>query len=280
MAHIMKFRHRSEMILDSGAAFFTKFPNLTPAQITHYMSAFGHLNYTPKNATVFWKHLEANLDSKFAQFKPSDALNTLLYCIYLQKHPLNFVSRVFNPNFLDRLFEDSMAQPQPEASLVLNKNKLQALDAALTLECPTKYKGPLLPRSAVRPVWQDGRVRSMSFLLRDLLSNKDRQTSNSVLLPDLPGIELFLLDLVLHPTLCSWKRGYSQVDRSQCTVLLIHVPEHYSRDGKELTGPQVLRKRILRLLGFRVVDLNYETLARLKMHPLALRQHIERTMQN
>jgi len=70
------------------------------------------------------------------------------------------------------------------------------------------------------------------------------------------------------------------VDRSQCSVLLIHVPEHYSRGGKELTGPQVLRARIVKLLGFKVVHLNYDTLNRLKVHPSALRQHVEKMMQN
>ncbi|XP_065332493.1 FAST kinase domain-containing protein 3, mitochondrial-like isoform X2 [Cloeon dipterum] len=279
MAHIMKFRHRSDVILDCGANFFVRCSNLTPTQITHYLSAFGHLNYQPKNAEAFWMHLESVLDAKFAQFKPSDALDTLLYCIYLQKHPLNFVSRVFNPNFLDRLSDDSMAQAQPEATLIVNRNKLQALDAALTLECPNTYNGPLLPKNPVRPIWQDGRIRSMSFYLRDLLSNSDRQAANSVLLSDLPAIELFLVDLVVHPTVSGWNKKLSNVDRSQCTVLLIHVPEHYSRDGKELTGPQVLRKRIFMSLGFEVVDLNYDTLNRLKVHPNAIRQHVEKMLQ-
>ncbi|XP_059469787.1 FAST kinase domain-containing protein 3, mitochondrial-like [Neocloeon triangulifer] len=280
MAHIMKFRHRSEMILDGGATFFVKCPNLTPTQIMHHLSAFGHLNYLPKNADQFWKHVETSLDAKFAQFKPTDALNTLLYCIYLQKHPLNFVTRVFNPNFLDRLSDDSMAQPQPEASLVINRFKLQALDAALTLECPTTYNGPLLPKTPTRPVWQDGRIRSMSFYLRDVLSNTERQATSSVLLSELPGIELFMVDLVLHPTVCTWNKKLDNVDRSQCAILLIHVPEHYSRDGKVLTGPQALRKRIFQLLGFKVVDLNYDTLNRLKVHPYAVRQHVAKMMQD
>lgn len=278
MAHISKFRHRSDEILDGGSQMFVKSANLTPSQITNYLSPFGMLNYTPKNSEAFWKHLELNLDSKFAQFKPSDALDALLYCVYLQKYPLNFVSRVFNPHFLDRLSDDAVSQPQPEVALHRNRDKLQVLDTALTLECPGHYQGPLLPRSRglSRPVWQDGRVRSMSFALRETLWGAERQATTSVLLSDLPANELFLLDLVVHPSECSWRRRQaSGVDRSQCTVLLVHVPEHFSKDGKTLIGPQALRTRVLQHLGFKVARLRYDKLTRLRVHPQAFRQYVE-----
>ncbi|KAF4518494.1 hypothetical protein B566_EDAN006499 [Ephemera danica] len=155
-------------------------------------------------------------------------------------------------------FNDAISQPQPELVLQQNRDKLQVLDTALTIECPNHYQGPLLPRSRTvsRPVWQDGRVRSMSFVLRELYSGPEQQATSAVLLSDLPANELFLLDLVIHPTVCSWKRKHSHIDRSQCTVVLIHVPEHFSKDGKSLVGAQELRSRILTQLGFKIVKLS------------------------
>lgn len=59
------------------------------------------------------------------------------------------------------------------------------------------------------------------------------------------------------------------------TAILINIPEHYASDGKTLVGPQVMRVRHLKLLGFNVVNLNYETLASLRNLPEALMEYLK-----
>jgi len=57
-------------------------------------------------------------------------------------------------------------------------------------------------------------------------------------------------------------------------AILINIPEHYASDGKTLLGPQVMRIRHLKLLGFNVVNLSQETLTMLKGTPEALKDYL------
>ncbi len=43
------------------------------------------------------------LESKFSEFPPKEVLSLLLSFVYIERYPLNFVRRIFNPIFMDRL---------------------------------------------------------------------------------------------------------------------------------------------------------------------------------
>ena len=72
-------------------------------QIAHQIVAMGRLNYLPHCANEMFKKLESILTSRFSQFQPRTLLNMLHSCIHLERFPLNFVSKVFSPYFLQRL---------------------------------------------------------------------------------------------------------------------------------------------------------------------------------
>lgn len=50
-----------------------------------------------------FKKLESILSSRFSQFQPRSLIEVLHACIHLERFPLNHLSRVFSPYFLQRL---------------------------------------------------------------------------------------------------------------------------------------------------------------------------------
>lgn len=79
-----------------------------------------------------FKKLESILSTRFSQFQPRSLLEVLHACIHLERFPLNHLSRVFSPYFLQRL--------HGEATLcfltflfVSYRNKVVVSDAAIVL---------------------------------------------------------------------------------------------------------------------------------------------------
>lgn len=50
-----------------------------------------------------FKKLESILSTRFSQFQPRSLIEVLHACIHLERFPLNYVSKVFSPYFLQRL---------------------------------------------------------------------------------------------------------------------------------------------------------------------------------
>ncbi|XP_067001528.2 FAST kinase domain-containing protein 3, mitochondrial [Anabrus simplex] len=275
MEYCAKFRLRSTYILEGCGEYFIKYGStLSPVTVKSLFVPFGLMDFHPSNGVRFWQVIETALEEKFIQFRPDDAIDIMLACVYLEKHPINFVKKIFNPYFLDRLhsYKDGTA-------LELMRAKLKIFDTAMTLECP-QYQGPLLPREySTRSIWQDGRIKRMINSLYDtvtVIAGSSDRVSISVVMSQLPVTELYVVDILLHP------RGMGpsmlnfnlKKDRNLYIALLIHVPEHYCSQGTHLLGPQVMKKRHLRRLGLRVADLEYTKLAKLKVHPKSLEEYV------
>jgi Xaa-Pro dipeptidase len=275
MDYCGRFRLRSEPILKGCERYFIEHgQSLSPLLIKAMFTPFGVLNFQPSDSKKFWHVLENILDEKFVQFRPDDAIDVMLTCVYLGKFPLNFVQKVFNPYFLDRLhsYRDVNVLRQM-------RSKLKLFDTAMTLEC-SQYKGPMLPRDhSAKSLWQDGRIlriiNHISEPLANIIGGHDRITT-SVILPHLPTSSLYVIDIMLHPS----GMGGSTIRfnlRRECSVyvaVLIHVPEHYCATTTQLIGPQVMRKRHFRRLGMKVVDLQYDRLAKLRVHPKSLEEYL------
>lgn len=281
MASIMdycgKFRVRSPILLQGSAEYLVAHgKSLSPVLLQRLFLPIGQLNYHPSNGLTFWKTLESVLEEKFVQFRPEEAIDMLLNCVYLQKHPLNFVKKVFNPYFLDRLHSY-----KNKDTVSLARMKLQLLDMAMTLES-TQYEGPILPRTTNSPpIWQDGRVKRMANSIRSYLSEiaggPDKVAYN--LIPGrLPSVDIYILDaLILSTNDVSYKLFPINLDRdyNKHTAVIIHTPEHYCSKREHLIGKQEMRKRHLRHLGLKVVSLDVENLAKLRVHPKALSKYLE-----
>merc|ERR1719510_1445454 len=77
---------------------------------------------------------------KFSEFPPKDMIQLMLTFVYIERYPLNFVRKIFNPHFLDRLHNAS------QDDIFISRAFLTLFDAAMKLEC-SLYGGPFLPKN-------------------------------------------------------------------------------------------------------------------------------------
>lgn len=278
MDYCVKFRVRSPILLQGSTEYIIVHGNtLSPVLLQKLFLPLGKLNYQPINGFNFWKILETVLEEKFVQFRPEEAISMLLNCIYLKKYPLNFINKVFNPYFLDRLHSYKNKE-----TVVLSRSKLQVLDIAMTLEC-SQYEGPVLPKPFNSPpIWQDGRVKRMTNYIRSTLeeiAGGPNKVAYNLIPAKLPSIDIYVIEaLILNKPLAlnMWPRFINlDKDYNMHTAVLIHPPEHYCSLGLYLSGKQEMRKRHLRHLGLKVVSLDVNEIAKLRVHPKALKNYIE-----
>ena len=60
--------------------------------------------------------------------------------------------------------------------------------------------------------------------------------------------------------------------------MLVYTPEDFSRDRQTLIGPQAMRKRILAAQGFKIMELQLDTLE--KLSPKQVKKHLAETYYN
>jgi hypothetical protein len=175
------------------------------------------------------------------------------------------------------------------------RSRMKLLDTALTIECPNKYGGPMLPKDfSSKSVFIDGRVLRMGnwleIIVKEVLGVRC-SVEKFVVLPCLPLNPLYIADLVISNTKGFDSDRYSYLksrissrlntgvqpmdNDKNLTVILIHVPEHFTRDGKNLIGSEVMRIRHLKAVGFNVVTVDHTNVSELKVHPSALREYLK-----
>lgn len=104
MEYCLHVRCWSRAVFEAVAErFIQNAETYSTAQIAQQIVAMGRLNYLPSCASEMFKKLESILTTRFSQFQPQTLLNVLHSCIHLERFPLNFVSKVFSPSFLQRL---------------------------------------------------------------------------------------------------------------------------------------------------------------------------------
>ncbi|MCL4124288.1 UNVERIFIED_CONTAM: hypothetical protein GTU68_039386 [Idotea baltica] len=269
-----KMRVRHPSILDLGAEYYMEHWQTIPAsQISVIMNCYGHLNYTPPEPSRFFQILESQIDEKFSQFPPNALIDIFLSCSYLKRYPLNFVRKVFNPNFFDRL------QSLDDNDYLSIKEKLILLDTVLTFEA-SNYSGPILPRNYLAKNFsRDARtqrcVNKIKSCLVEIVGN-EKDISRSVILPSLPPINLFVIDCIADATN---KLYFSNLKLNrEKYAISIALPEHYDITEKILVGPHSLKERLIKRLGFHPVSLNYRTVNKLFMYPNKLKEYILQEM--
>ncbi len=102
---------------------------------------FGELDFHPPNGFKFWELVETVLERRFHELPPREAIDLLLSFVYIERYPLNFVRRLFNPHFLDRLHE------QDTADVAYSRAQLSLFDAVMCMEA-RNYGGPFLPKDS------------------------------------------------------------------------------------------------------------------------------------
>ena len=97
-------RIRSPTILEGvGQFFIEQHRRLEPQQVGAISQTFGLLDFHPPNGFKFWELLENYLEHNFVKLRPLEMISMLVSFIYIERYPLNFTNKLFNPLFIDRL---------------------------------------------------------------------------------------------------------------------------------------------------------------------------------
>lgn len=261
--YCLSFRWRNEVVLNTAADFFAKnHKDMALSAARTIVTAFGSVNLVPNNSVDFFGSLESLLQEKFNEFRPDHIVDILVSCLCLQRYLLSHVKKVFSPHFLDR-----MGDTLQGSELQKTHQSLKFLDSALALEC-RQYHGPYLPRDSTKSFKKDGRISRLRHTLHDDMERVlggERNFRFSVIQPQMPLSEMSVIDYLIQIN----KQGRpiptdttGGIDRLLAVV--VSLPEHYCIDGNYPTGLHATRLRLLRVLGYEVVELSYDTLQRLR----------------
>jgi len=254
-----RFRIYSPTIFQSIADSFVKIgPKLSVAAIEGTLNTFGHLNYRPTNDFEFWSTVEQVLEDKWMKFRLEPLLDVLLSCIYVERYPMNFTPRLFSTHFIQRLHSEAPAIAE------FSRTKMKLFDVAMMFEC-SQY-GPIrvLPKDfQPKSRSTDSRILRMSRRLLPLIKamvKDDFVVTESVVLSDLPLHSIYVVDLMISPAKVPvhYRYGYNRPCHGTAAIL-IHPLSHLTSE-KKLTGQQIMRNRHLKLMGFRVINLNLDIL--------------------
>ncbi|XP_023590584.1 FAST kinase domain-containing protein 3, mitochondrial isoform X1 [Trichechus manatus latirostris] len=244
----------SKPILNAVAeSFVCHSEKFSPHQISELIEPFGTLNYLPPNTPALFRKLETMLVTHFNHFPPKTLLKLLHSCSLIERHPVNFMAKIFSPYFLQQL---QGKEPYLDR---LSLAQLTQLFLTSILECPF-YKGPrLLPKYQVK-----------SFLTPccSLETPMDFQLYKSVMigLIDLLGARLYFASKVLTPYCYTLdveikldEEGFVlpftvDEDVRKRVALCIDGPKRFCFNSKNLLGKEAIKQRHLRLLGYEVVQ--------------------------
>lgn len=104
MQYFGKRRIFSPSVFDAVAeSFVYRADEYTTEQVSRQIVALGALGYLPQEAGRLFRKVESVLNARFSHFQPRTLLDLLHACTLLQRFPLNYVSKVFSPFFLQQL---------------------------------------------------------------------------------------------------------------------------------------------------------------------------------
>lgn len=94
----------SPLVFDAVAeSFVYRADEYTTEQVSQQIMALGVVRYLPQDSGRLFRKVESLLNARFSNFHPRTLLELLHACTLLQRYPLNFVSKVFSPYFLQQL---------------------------------------------------------------------------------------------------------------------------------------------------------------------------------
>ncbi|KAH7951746.1 hypothetical protein HPB52_012177 [Rhipicephalus sanguineus] len=257
------FRWRSEPVFNSASDFFVanhKAMSLPTA--VNVVRALGYLNIVPKNAMEFFGSLEWLLRERFNQIPSDKLVDMLVACFYLQRYPLNFVKKVFSPHFLDKmngsLEQSELRRTHQKLKYYYNQ---EMLDISY-ISCAQVHLNLVIRKPHLTHKYIYGRLLRLMCSMQDdmeLILGGEGNFSFSVVQPRLPLSDMYIIDYVVQLN----KQGkpipadaVSGVDKR--LAVIISLPEHYSMDSLHAMGHHATRMRLLRALGYSVIELKYE----------------------
>ncbi|KAK7175958.1 hypothetical protein R3I93_000273 [Phoxinus phoxinus] len=257
MQYFQRRRILSPPVFNTVAeSFVYRAEEYSTSQVSQQIAALGDLGYLPPDAGSLFGKVESVLHARFSQFQPRALLDLLYACTLLQRYPLNFVSKVFSPYFMQQL------QGEGNGLDPIVLAKLTQLYMTVKLECPF-YDGPRLSPKF--------RVKSFLASGQSLETHVEPQFYNAVKsgLVDLLGARSYFASRVLTPY-CYTLDIEIQLDEEGYVLPACHSEEVHKRialciDGskrfaanaEKLLGKEAIKQRHLRILGYEVVQISY-----------------------
>lgn len=279
MNYCGKNRIRNSDIFETCAEYLAKNSMDIPASLlAPIFVPFGYLNFQTPESHQSLKTFQISLESKFSSLATNDALNILLSLIYLKQTPLNLLDQIFTTNFFEKLHVNRDAK-----TIAYLREKLCFLDRAMAIESD-RYSCRMSPEVHwEKRILMRSRLKRVTDLLFGPLARivgGEDKLSRAVMIGHLSMVDLYTLDILIHPH-SSNTSIFSLRDNNENkkTAVLINLPEHYCRNTSSLIGPQEMRIRHLKKLGFRVVALNYMAILTLRHSPQEMSDYITRNLQ-
>ncbi|XP_017767586.1 PREDICTED: uncharacterized protein LOC108556132 [Eufriesea mexicana] len=258
MDYCKNLQVRNECILSECGKYFMKHAmNISTSLLPSIVTPFGFLYMQPPNKIEFWKTFDNVLSAKFHDLKLDDALDILLSCTYLEKYPIQFFDEIFISQLLHKIHLRNHS-----GFFNRIKNKLKLLDATMFLESK-EYQSLYFPiRRIEKPLFLDARIRkTVNIIYQPLASlvGGEQKLSKTVILNRLPPINFYVLDILIHPHMMSTSLFHLNLEQEKNVniAVFIYLPEYYCRNTHHLIGPQIMRKRHIKKLGFKIMTLDY-----------------------
>ncbi|NXO82760.1 FAKD3 protein, partial [Sitta europaea] len=243
----------SKPIFDAVAeGFVSSADKFTTDQIAAYIIPFGTLNYLPPSASSLFRKLETVLHTHLRHFQPHTLLNLLHSCVLIQRYPVNFLPKIFNPYFLQKL------QAQPPGLNRAVMSQLTQLFLTVTLECPF-YEGPkLLPKYQVKAcpmphsspdVHLFKRVKTgLLYLLK-----KRIYFASEVSTP-----YFYIVDIEIKLDEEGFVLPAAQLEEVHRRIALcVDGENRFCSHSHNLLGEEAIKQRHLQLLGYEVVQIPF-----------------------
>lgn len=271
--YCMQFQIRNKHILNSCSEYYVKnVIDIPPSFLKLYVYPFGFLYFDPGNSN-FWDMTEDILLNDYVKINIDDLTLIMLSYIYLEKYPLKLVRKVLSPAYLAKVNNNNNIEAF---------RNLTAIDTALSLECMKNYGGPFIPKDQwSKPEVQDSRIKNIVnkiYQSLEAVAGGADRLSTDVMVPHFSD-KTYMIDVMLHPPGLDVKTSYwkTKSSRNVNIALLVHLPDHYCSDNTQLVGPQVMRKKHLRLLGFKVVSVQYSIISQFytSYNKEGLRQYLD-----
>lgn len=252
--YCMQFHIRNDEILNACSKHFFNQGSTIPAGfLRSVLYPFGYFNFKPLHEQ-FWSFAEDVVLQNLNKMTSDDICSIILSFIYVSKYPLKLTKRIFSSEYLINVKSSDTLK------------KLHLIDTALSIECPN-YLGPLMPKDQyLQPISQDFRVKNLiNKILVDIewVAGGKQNVSTSILVPHFCSDQTYLIDIMLHPPglNCSKSDWLSKYDKDKTRAILIHLPDDFCTDNKNLIGPQLMRRKHLQIIGLNVTSLSYSLLS-------------------
>lgn len=240
-------RYLSTQIFDIAAHDFIKNGHdYTCLQVYSVLRPFGQLNYQCPVSTQLFLKAEEVLQNNLSEFSIPNLVELLCSFAFIQRFPVNFSHLILTPSFLSRIKGISNEKLQ----ITVGK-WLEMLQSALLLE--TKH------RNIPHLFKMDHRIKySLSSKFhRDVFKCLDRMVGCDKIdccKQALKAIYVIDFEILLDKNLIPLSINSQPMEINSRIAVILHQPEHFCSNTGHLMGEYAMKVRHLKLLGYKVVE--------------------------